>query len=96
MAIITQSAYLESVNDAIKVKQRQGNKAHIWLTAIETKRLLNAATSKRDKLILALLVGAGLRRDELVNLKYSARFISSQKQLDKLFRPKVENREKTR
>ena len=34
-------------------------------------KLLNAATSKRNKLILALLVGAGLRRAELVTLRYS-------------------------
>ena len=62
---------LESVNDAISVKQQSGNKAHVWLSSIEVKRLLNAATSKRDKLVLALLVGAGLRRNELVTLKYS-------------------------
>lgn len=69
-AVLATIHRLDALNDTIKVSQPKGEKAHIWLTAIETKKLLSAATKKRDKLILALLVGAGLRRDELINLRY--------------------------
>jgi site-specific recombinase XerD len=66
---------LESVNDAIKVKTEKGNKAHTWLKPIETKKLLDSVNgddivSQRDRLVLALLIGAGLRRNELIELKF--------------------------
>lgn len=65
---------LDALNEAIKVEQPKGNKAHIWLNPVETKRLLDAPESnlvgQRDKLILGLLVGAGLRREELAELKF--------------------------
>ena len=41
------------------------------LTQEEVKRLLAVATKSRDRLIIELLYGAGLRVSELVNLRYS-------------------------
>lgn len=66
---------IEALNEAIKVKASNGSKAHTWLTQSEVKRLLgtcNLATTqgKRDRLILGLLTGAGLRRDELTGLTF--------------------------
>jgi integrase len=65
---------LDAVNDAIKIRASNGRKAHIWLTPAEVRRLLAAPgagiVGERDRLILALLVGAGLRRDELCNLTF--------------------------
>lgn len=66
---------IEALNGIIKVKQSKGSKAHTWLTQSEVKRLLgtcNLATvqGKRDRLILGLLTGAGLRRDELTGLTF--------------------------
>jgi integrase len=65
---------LEALNEAIKVEQPKGKKAHTWLTQAEVKRLLDTCDTsliqgQRDKIVLGLLTGAGLRRDELVNLK---------------------------
>lgn len=66
---------VEALNEAIQVKQPQGQKAHTWLTQSEVKRLLdscnpNTIRGQRDKVILGLLLGAGLRREELVNLTF--------------------------
>jgi site-specific recombinase XerC len=75
VAAVQASIYrLEALNEAIKVKAEKGNKAHIWLKPVEVKRLLAAPgddiAGQRDRLVLALLVGAGLRRDELAGLEF--------------------------
>lgn len=66
---------VEALNEAIKVEAGKGQKAHSWLTASEVKRLLETCNPKtiqgqRDRIVLGLLVGAGLRREELVNLTF--------------------------
>lgn len=65
----------ESLRDAIHVKQPKGQKAHTWLNLAEVKRLVRlpdmmTLIGLRDRLVLGLLLGAGLRRDELVNLEW--------------------------
>jgi len=66
----------EALQEAIKVEASKGQKAHTWLTQSEVKRLLDSCTfgntiqGKRDKMVLGLLVGAGLRREELVGLTF--------------------------
>ena len=57
----------------VRGAQRQGIRAGNWLTAAETTTLLNAPDRLtligcRDRALLALLVGCGLRRTELVSL----------------------------
>jgi integrase len=66
---------LDALDAAIELEPSQGQKAHVWLSANEVRRLMNAArsagrTAKRDAVVLGLLLGAGLRRDELVNLTW--------------------------
>lgn len=66
---------IEALNEAIQVEVTKGQKAHTWLTQSEVKALLdscNEATlqGKRDRIVLGLLVGAGLRREEAVNLTF--------------------------
>lgn len=66
---------IEALNEAIQVEASKGQKAHTWLSQSEVKRLLdscNLATTqgKRDRIVLGLLVGAGLRREELANLRF--------------------------
>lgn len=65
---------LEALNEAIQVEASKGDKAHTWLAQADVKRLLvtcdNTLKGQRDKVVLGLLVGAGLRRDELVNLTF--------------------------
>lgn len=73
---VTATVYrLEALNEAIQVEAAKGQKAHSWLSQSEVKRLLDTCNvktiqGKRDKVVLGLLVGAGLRREELVNLTF--------------------------
>lgn len=75
VSAVTATIYrLEALNDAIQVKTRPGTTLHTWLTQAEVKKLLgtcgNDLNGERDRVVLALLVGAGLRREELVNLTF--------------------------
>lgn len=68
---------LEALNEAIQVKTGKGAKVHTWLSQAEARRLfatcdVSTIAGRRDKLVLGLLAGAGLRREELVNLKWTA------------------------
>lgn len=64
----------EALQEAIQVKAAVGTKAHTWLTAKQVKQLVNAPdttiSGRRDQLVLSLLAGAGLRRDEAINLTF--------------------------
>ena len=62
---------LEALQGAITVEQSKGSKAHSWLSGSQVKRLLSTAETLRDKVALGLLVGAGLRREEAVGLRFS-------------------------
>lgn len=66
---------IEALNQAIRVEQAKGQKAHTWLSQAEVKKLLDTCdpttlAGKRDRLILGMLAGAGLRREELANLAF--------------------------
>ena len=66
---------LEALNEAIKVERSKGKKAHTWLTQAEVKRLLDTCDpgtiqGQRNRIVLGLLTGAGLRREELAKLKF--------------------------
>lgn len=66
---------LEALSESIRVKQPNGQKFHTWLSQAEVKALLATCDDPsvkcfRDKLVLGLLVGAGLRREELTGLTF--------------------------
>jgi len=66
---------LEALEETIKVKPVEGQKSHTWLSQLEVKRLLatcNEATllGRRDQIVLGILTGAGLRREELAGLEF--------------------------
>lgn len=67
---------IEAIQQAVKVRQTTGNKAHTWLTMVQLKRLMatcdDTRPGLRDRVVMALLAGAGLRRDELAALDYEA------------------------
>jgi integrase len=67
---------LEAMQSAIKVKAHKGTKAHIWLAPAQVKQITSLCgddiEGKRDWIVLGLLLGAGLRRDELVSLTFDA------------------------
>ncbi len=74
-AIQATEARFEALNETIKVEASKGQKAHTWLTQAEVKRLVGSCNTrtvigKRDRVVLGLLVAAGLRREELANLKF--------------------------
>jgi integrase len=66
---------LEALQEAVKVKAAQGQKAHTWLSQAQVKRLLATCgddlMGRRDRLVLGLLVAAGLRREEAANLTFA-------------------------
>jgi integrase len=65
---------IEALQEAIPTKQPKGQKAHTWLNHAEVKALLatcvDGIADQRDRLVLGLLVGAGLRRTELADLRF--------------------------
>ena len=65
---------LEAMQSAIHVETAKGQKAHTWLSPAKVRELMATCgtdmTGQRDWIMLGLLVGAGLRRDELVNLSF--------------------------
>jgi integrase len=64
----------EALQDAIQTETPKGTKAHIWLSQAQVKALLdtcgNDLKGQRDRLALGLLVAAGLRCSEAVNLTF--------------------------
>lgn len=65
---------LEAMRAAVTVPTHKGVKAHTWLSPAEVKQITSlcddSLTGKRDWIVLGLLLGAGLRREELANLKF--------------------------
>lgn len=66
---------VQAINEAIKVEESKGKEVHAWLTQAQVKQMIDACSlttlqGKQKRVILGLLVGAGLRRDELVNLTF--------------------------
>ena len=67
---------LEALPQAIQVEPVKGQKAHIWLSPKQVKELMNTCGSDvvglRDRTVLGLLAGAGLRRAELADLTWES------------------------
>lgn len=67
---------IEAMRGAVIVPTPKGTKQHTWLSPAEVKQITalcdESITGKRDWIILGLLLGAGLRRDELANLTFDA------------------------
>lgn len=67
---------LEAMRGAVHVPEHKGVKAHTWLTGKEVKKITALTAEhynlegKRDWIILGILLGAGLRREELAGLKF--------------------------
>lgn len=67
---------LEAVRDSVKVQADTGSPKRIWLSPSQVRYLTgicaNDLEGKRDWIILALLVGAGLSRTELTKITFDA------------------------
>ncbi|MCI0649943.1 MAG: site-specific integrase [Chloroflexi bacterium] len=64
----------EALQNAIQATAAKGQKAHIWLSQAEVKKLMGAPAGdvggQRDRVALGLLASAGLRREEAVGLTF--------------------------
>lgn len=65
------SRKLQSLEGAIKTEKQKGQKAHTWLTEEQVSEIFSVCDDKRDKIVLGLLLSAGLRRSEAVSLEFS-------------------------
>lgn len=77
IAQVQASVYrLEAMQDAIQIKSRKGTKAHIWLSPKQVEEITqlcrNDLEGRRDWIVLGLLLGAGLRREEAATLTFGA------------------------
>lgn len=66
-------ARLEALDHAIELQAVKGTSAHVHLSKRQVKKIMTMPTGEqgvRDKAILALLLGAGLRRQELTTLTW--------------------------
>jgi integrase len=67
---------LEAMRSAINVPTHKGRKAHTWLSQAQVKEITalcgDDLIGRRDWIVLGLLLGAGLRRDELSQLTFDA------------------------
>ena len=67
---------LEAMRDAVKVQTHKGTKAHTWLSQKQVTEITalcgDDLEGKRDWIVLGLLLGAGLRREELSELTFDA------------------------
>lgn len=68
---------LEAMRGAINVHAHKGSKAHNWLSQAQVKEITALCSgddiqARRDWIVLGLLLGAGLRRDELATLTFEA------------------------
>jgi len=73
--VLATAARCKAIKEAIKVKAPSGSKTHTWLSLREVKALSNAIPTgglvgDRDKALMGLMVGAGLRRQEVVDLTF--------------------------
>jgi integrase/recombinase XerD len=66
---------VDALQEAIQTRASKGRKAHTWLSQAQVKELLDTCKDglqgKRDRLALGLLVAAGLRRQEAVELTFA-------------------------
>ena len=73
----------EALQSAISVPASKGTKAHTWLTPAQVRRLMalpgQDLAGRRDHVALALLVGAGLRRLEAVQLRFEDVHVQAQR-----------------
>ncbi len=71
---------LEAIRDAVEVHTQAGTKAHAWLSQAQVKQITalpgtlydDNLEGWRDWIVLGLLLGAGLRREELAGLTFEA------------------------
>ncbi len=68
---------IEAMTETIQVQHAEGSKTHTWLSRDQVEQITSlpdqsTPRGKRDYIVLALLLGSGLRREELSQLTFDA------------------------
>jgi integrase len=66
---------LKAMSKAIQVQKQRGQKLHLWLSREQVEQItslpdLSTTQGRRDWIILATLLGAGLRRSEMASITF--------------------------
>ena len=66
---------LEAFTQAAHARQWKGSRAHVWLTRKQVGEITarcdrDQQEGRRDWLLLSLMLGAGMRRDEVANMRF--------------------------
>lgn len=65
---------IEAIQETIEVEATKGQRAHTWLNQSEVRALFSACgngiVGQRDRIVIGLLVAAGLRRSEAASLRF--------------------------
>lgn len=65
---------LDALPEMILVERTRGQKAHTWLSPTQVRQLMDTCgpdiIGRRDRVVLGVLVGTGLRRAELAVLRW--------------------------
>lgn len=68
---------IEAMTETIQVHKAEGSKAHTWLSREQVEQITSLPDQStprgmRDYIVLALLLGSGLRREELSSITFDA------------------------
>jgi integrase len=66
---------LKAMDKTLKVRREKGTKSHLWLSREQVEQITSipdrrTPAGRRDWIILALLLGAGLRRSEMATITF--------------------------
>jgi site-specific recombinase XerD len=76
-AIQSRLLNLKAMTKTIKVSKPKGEKAHLWLSKEQVEQITSlpdrsTPAGRRDWLVLAVLLGAGLRRSEMTSITFDS------------------------
>jgi len=68
---------IEAMDETIQIHAAEGKKTHVWLSREQVEQItalpdFSTPRGMRDYIVLSVLLGAGLRREELVNLTFDS------------------------
>jgi integrase len=63
---------LDAMNEAIQTRRDKGTRHHTWLSREQVEQITSLPNNRRDYIVLATLLGVGLRRLEMAELTFDA------------------------
>jgi site-specific recombinase XerD len=76
-AIQSRLLNLKAMTKTIKVQKPKGEKAHLWMSGAQVEQITSTPdrstpAGRRDWIVLAVLLGAGLRRSEMASITFDS------------------------